>query len=243
MSQKSEVVVRRAGRDDLGAIAGLEKEVYGGLGTACYGLEYAEAWLETNPEGLFVAEADGEVVGYLYCQVTQFGFDILDRFRDYDLVTDHGYTRQSHDPSGNCVQVVTMCSKSAGAGWALIRESDEYGRKTGRRYYLGLSRMPGLDSYLKKVESLSGPLDAKTAAKVALHYAIETVRSVNAHIWVEDSPEIVITLPELCDPDPVVRKHARTPGAGLVAVLENCMRDPGSRNFAALLVRETPENK
>lgn len=241
MNRSSAVTVRQARPEDVDAIVDLEKTVYGPLGTACYGEEYVRAWLEVHPEGLIVAERDGRLVAYLYFQIVDFGFDKLDRFATYDETTDDGFTRRSHRPDGNCVLCVTACSIESGANRAVTEHVYDLGWKLGMKYTLSQSRMPGFDAYLRDLESRRIDIPAGVSPDaLALWYVLQTVIMVNGAIWpcLADRPDLPLPAPP--GPDPVLSKHFKYPGAGLAALLPRYMRDPQSRDYAALLVSEYP---
>jgi hypothetical protein len=229
---KDTIVVRDAKPEDTAAIAALEARIWGGLGTPCYGEDHVRAWLETHPAGLQVAEKGGRIVGYQYAQIISYRPEDAATFPSMDVLTDDGYTRRSHRPDGNAVYCVSICSEAPGAGRVLAEQPFRLARASGLRYVIGLSRLPGLSAYWDSL-----PADVRSGIdSVAAWYAYGVVTAFGGGSWPGFCPA-PLPFPPPTD-DPVLGKYVRIPGFGVAAVLKGRMRDPESRDYGALVVKD-----
>jgi len=239
MAHTADIVVRQATGNDVGGLIKLESDVYAPLGMEVYGSKYFHAWLETNPAGLLVAVQGGNIVGYKYWQSVNFSFQDLHLFRDYPSVTDGGFTRKSHIPLGNAMHGVTICSMRRGAGKALFNEAFRMAKDLEKGWYVGFTRIPGFDKTLKRLEASHQELSRNLSSEhLAAWYVLENARLAKSGVW-QTFPRVVqSTLPRLTTPDPALGKQLKFSGFKLAGILSNCMLDPQSRNFAALMIRK-----
>lgn len=240
MGSTHPIIARPAVSADIATLVALEKSVFAPLGTEYYGEAYFNAWFETNPDGLIVADCGGRVVGYQYSQWTNFAFDDFRHFATYHGATDGGFTRKSHRPDGNAVHCLSECSIMPGAGFVLGSSVIDLMMNFKKNFIVSQSRMPGFDNYAKSVENSNAPPDGVTLDELALWYAIGNAKLVGGKIWTAlvGQPNLDLPLPD--KKDPVLSGHLRFPGFGLAAILPNCMHDPQSRDYAALLVMTNP---
>ena len=115
------ISIREARREDVHQLAALEETVWGPLETCVYTREHFETWIEINPRCLLVAEEHGTVCAYVYGQIVDVLFRDRARFMTTcDEITDQGFTRETHDPRGNCLYGMSIVSLRPGAGRPLI---------------------------------------------------------------------------------------------------------------------------
>ncbi|MBN1585392.1 hypothetical protein JW899_03430 [Candidatus Uhrbacteria bacterium] len=242
MEDKFDIRVRRACPRDIPKIVALERDLYGSAKMEYYCEDHVWTWFRVNPEGLTVAERGSTVVGYSYSQRVDFDFEKIGLFTTHDQATDSGYTAATHRPNGNALYGVTVCSAWPGAGWHLMADTFALARRLGTEYTMGMSRMPRFDRFMKK-NGQDGNLipDSFPERDLALWYALETARIVNGTVWPNVGPKPDLPLPELRHPDPVIVHHLRFRNHGLAALLPNAVRDPQSRNYAALIVGRTAD--
>ncbi|MFH1047107.1 MAG: hypothetical protein V1738_02290 [Patescibacteria group bacterium] len=239
MSDKDEFALRPATEQDIKALMSLERRVYGPLGTGYYGEDHIRCWLEVFPDGFSVVGDAASLVGYQYSQIICFDPTKIADIKTFDMLTDCGYTRNSHQPTGNAAAVVSMCSVHRGAGRILSGSVFALAARYGLRYVVGFSRLPGFDRYCQELEDdgelLAGRYDE---LEVALSYSLDAAESVGCRPSDEYLQQLGRRFRRANSPDEVLRKHARQPGIHLAAVLPNFMTDPESRHFTAVVVSD-----
>jgi len=240
MEARSDLNIRIARHDDFDALTAIEQVTFGKQGISPYGAKYFEAWLQTNPEGFLVAEKEGTVSGYAYTQTVKFDPWRRPSAVNYDTITDHGFTRKTHDPSGNSCQCISGAAVAPGSGRALLKESVQRQSGRGIRYYFTFTRMANFDAWVRKYVHSDECADAvqATEQEMAVWYALENGRMTRGMVWPEVQNLNLPQLPRLKKLDSSLGPQLMVHGLGLLDVLPGCMTDPMSRNYAALLVKE-----
>lgn len=233
MKEKKEFTVRLAEAADTDRIMALERASYFANGMHCYGRDHVEAWLEVYPDGLYVAEWEGEVVGYTCTQLVDFDVHAPHVFKSHDLTTDGGYIRKTHQVGGNSVYGLSICSNVAGAARAMFDHICRTAKEQGRDYYLGSARIPGFDNF---IHSLNHSEDLIDLDELALWYVHECIEMVDGLTLPSFPAKPNFSLPHLGRPDPVLCKYLKAPNHYVVSVLPDYMQDSESRNFGVLMV-------
>ena len=227
--------VRLAEAQDIRRLAEVEKAAWQNEGTPVFGEEHFRTWLDLFPEGFFLTEENSIIVAYIYLQLIRFDADQA-QLPDYNALTDHGYTRSTHDPSGNHIFGVTICSLSRGAGRMLIDRLIAFSEER-RLPALGVSRIPDFSRYLAE-SGITEPT-AEEERSLALHYGIECAKMVQGKIhpraYAFHKPG---NYPPVKSPDSVLRTYLKHPDVMLFRLLPDFCQDPKSRNFNFLLIYE-----
>ncbi|QOR64750.1 GNAT family N-acetyltransferase [Cytobacillus suaedae] len=97
------------------------------------------------PEGALCVEIDGEILGSMTGLLVDF--DPGHPFHTWEEITDNGYIRRSHNPTGNTLYVVDICVKPAyrklDLGKLLMQSMYDVVIHKGIDRLLGGGRMPG----------------------------------------------------------------------------------------------------
>jgi hypothetical protein len=232
----TEYIIRPVRPSDLVDLARLEQEVWTPLAAPVLSLSNLSEWYEDHSPFFLVAEDAGTLCGYYfgrcitYCQAT------VSEFLCPTYTAGKGYTTHPHEPEGNCLYGISIASQKPGAGHALYVRVQEIYRERGLRYSIGISRLPGLDLYLRTYEhtesTVSGP---PSLSMMALWYSLESARLCTGISSLELTMLQELHLPKLSTPDPVLAFHLRN----LPYRIRGIIPDPQSRGFGALLVSET----
>ncbi|MCH2458150.1 MAG: carbon-nitrogen hydrolase, partial [Henriciella sp.] len=102
---KASVVVRNATLDDVSAIAALVLKVYGRPADG-YTPGMLRGQISSFPEGQFLVEYDGEVVGYAASFIVSA--DLALKPHDWIEITGNGYAAR-HDPEGDWLYGMEGC--------------------------------------------------------------------------------------------------------------------------------------
>ena len=236
---EDEIRVRRAQKKDIPQLINIEHIIWKPLGTPVFNAGYFMTWLKVNPEGFFVAECDGMLVGYTYTQIFNFVFEDVENFTSFDAIADHAYTTKTHNPAGNALFGVTITSTRKGAGRKLHEAILKYAQDLKKEYFVAATRLSGLSSYINMLIASGYDIEITTdlEKEVALWYAIECTKMLNGKIWdvCDKQPDIKLPQPE--KPDSVIAAHLSVNKEfGLAALLPEFMQDPQSKNYAILNV-------
>lgn len=113
-------------------------------------------WLEIFPEGLLLVEANGKVCGHHFSQIRKFDIQDSRDNRSWDELTDAGFCRTTHNPSGNVLYGVSISASVPGAGRFVFEAAVKQTQTLKLPRYVGACRIPGLAAY---VESLGKAAD------------------------------------------------------------------------------------
>lgn len=120
MLAMSKIRVRRAQPGDIEGILAIEEEVWP------FGLratrEQCVSRMQTFPEGIFVAEIDGEtLVGTVMTQIIKYEPDKVPL--SWNQITDNGFIKKSHNPGGDTLYGVDLsCSRFGGNSSKILME-------------------------------------------------------------------------------------------------------------------------
>jgi len=91
--EKSGVSIRRVARSDIDAVLAIDRKISGEQGLVTY-RDMVTADLGGPLDLSFVAEADGQVVGFIWCRLTYVGIPIIEVALTHMLVVDPDYQGQ-----------------------------------------------------------------------------------------------------------------------------------------------------
>ena len=111
MSEQSEarpkLIIRNAEPSDIPGIQELSRKVYAALGEAgAYTQAQLRGHLHQFPEGQFVADYEGKIVGF--CATFRIAADLAMRRHDWATITGRGYASR-HDPEGDWLYGMDVC--------------------------------------------------------------------------------------------------------------------------------------
>ncbi|HEX2792773.1 MAG TPA: hypothetical protein VHO23_03605 [Candidatus Paceibacterota bacterium] len=235
-----ELTVRNAASHDIEQLIAIEAAAWHGSGAPLLAREQFADWLEERSPYFLVAEKEGAACAYYFGRLIAFAPERIEAFLDPALVTGNGWSAHRANPFGNAVYGISVASVARGAGRALMDAVHERLRRDRVRYFLGFTRMTGLDAYLQGLERAGAGRLPAPEASVALWYAHENARLLGLRAWREGAARPALDLAPLRVPDPVIAFHVRGSTAGLMAVLPGYMPDRASRNYGALFVSERP---
>lgn len=126
MTTDTNIALRNAIFEDAPSIARVERESWP-TELAANEQQIRER-IRVFPQGQWIAERDGVVIGVLYAQrITQ---EFLDKTPiEYDLLTDHGNFVATHRPDGNIYQLISVGVSPAGRGVGVGRRLVDQHRK------------------------------------------------------------------------------------------------------------------
>jgi len=236
MSHTKDFVVRQATEADVDRLVELEKQVYGPLGTGYYGEEHIRCWLEVFPEGFFVVEQGGEIIAFSYSQISNSDDLLSGTITDWNLATDNGFTRKTHDPKGDSIWGLTALSTVPGGFFKLVEANYDLAKKLNLKYGFAFARMPGFNAYCSQFEH-SGAIDVNIAA---ICYVAGMVRGLGGELdsKLEHIADSNPQYPAPTHKDKVMVGHLSFPGVKIIGVVQDFMQDPQSRNYAAIILRD-----
>jgi hypothetical protein len=242
MSRDETVEVRRARVEDLSILAGIEQLVWSQLKTEILNIHHFKTWLDVFGEGFWVAEAAGKVVGYLAYQKVIFDLDKLSAL-SFNQATDHGFIHGTHIENGNCFYGISSCSIHAGAGGALAKSGERMTIAHGQKCAIAYCRMPGFSQYYEGICHLNQGSNFNPAQEnaLALNYCLETAGLVGGKIGKVSVPALDLDLPQVQNRDPVIGRFLKYTEFYLAGVVGGYMKDPLSRDFAAILIFDNPQ--
>jgi hypothetical protein len=232
--------VRPATAGDLDRIAELDRLAFAGAGMGHYGRSHVRCWMEINPEGLLVAWRGDMAVACCYSQYVDFSLADIPRLTTDAAFTDAAFTRKTHRPGGNAIHVVTVSSIVPGGRRALFDALARQLVAQSREFLILFSRVAGFDGYCRMLAGRGVDVDSLDAKQMARWYVLQCVAQHGGQVWSGVSRES-LALPPPSAPDPVLNKYLKDPGARVVAVLEEWIEDPASRNCSALVAIANPQ--
>jgi ribosomal protein S18 acetylase RimI-like enzyme len=98
--------IRKANIEDIPQILAVEEEAWPvGLRAT---EEMYRARIETFPKGTLVAEIEGKIQGVVVTQIVNFGSIINNKTLTWAQVTDNGFIKKTHDPTGDTLYGVNL---------------------------------------------------------------------------------------------------------------------------------------
>lgn len=240
MTNTTKHLIREVEASDLPALAAIEKQRWTRENTPILSLEKLEEWYQTKSPFFLVSEKDGVVEGYYYGMQIHFSLETYQEYTSADARTDQGYTVHTHDPTGTSVYGVNVVTIAPEAGALLNAEVHRRLRHFNAEYFIGFTRLVHLDRYLSAIEETHGGTLPYDEPAIALWYAHETMRLIDARKWEDYTKQADLALPALRRPDTILKFHVQGTLFGLLDVVSNYMEDPKSRNYGAFIVSSWP---
>ena len=201
---KKEIKVRQAENADIPGIVACHKAVYGDLyeDAELYGQRKYEFQLSAFPEGQFVAEINGEIVGYTTAVIVQLEDD--EHWYTYGEITGSG-TFSTHTPSGDTLYGADIAVhpdfRQRGISKRLYQKRLKLLKKYNLRRMVAHGRIPDYyrvsgkmtaQEYVRRVEAgemwdsaLRSHLSAGYQVKHLLLDYVEDEQSLNYATWLE----------------------------------------------------------
>lgn len=237
-----DITVRHVEERDLDSLVELDYEVWKALHTPLMSREDLASWLaEDSPFFLLAEDGDGPLA-YAFSRRMDFTFDraSIDAFLDPSLITGKGMTAWPHSARGNTGYGICVASLQPGAAGAIVKHQHKLVEEFGLPYFIGYSRLAGLDAYAKEVEASHGGALPCSLEDLALWYAHESARLLEMQEWDEVRRKPDLDLAPLSVPDPVLRFHVRYTRYGVLDIQPGYMEDPASRGYAVFMASKYP---
>lgn len=242
---KKGIVVRNATRKDLMRVVELEQSIFGAEGLVPFCYKHFATCLEAYPQGFFVAEENGSIVGYVYAQIIYFNpHDPVEitKWTSFDAIIGSEVLRASHKPNGDYHLGINIGSISPGAGKLLVDALVSLGQCTGKPV-LGMSRVSGLRTYLQSLKYMGIDIDSMYDERrhaIALAYVLQSATLVGGAVrLMESCPGVAhlssLQLPTVSVRDPVLCKYLLNKAVAVFAILPNFLNDPASAHYAVLI--------
>lgn len=171
------------------------------------------ARLEKFPDGFWVLDRGGEVVGTLTSCPIRYDPGADDQVKTWDDVTNHGYLHDIDLNTANALYLVSGSLRKHARGeltyTMFIDPPVALARRLGLRYVLTGARIPGYDAYCRRF----GDIDARD-------YAFRTINGCLVDPFLEMYRGLGFTVPD--------RNH----------IIEDFYPDETSRDYGAIVVRE-----
>lgn len=106
--------------------------------------------LKIFPQGFITVEINGQIKGVTTSQIIDYDPSSTNTWNE---LTGNGYIKNSHNPEGNAIYVVSVAvakdTQGLGLGGRLVDAQKELARKLDKKFLLLGARIPGYDSYCK----------------------------------------------------------------------------------------------
>ncbi|MBK8396694.1 MAG: GNAT family N-acetyltransferase [Leptospiraceae bacterium] len=199
----NKIKVRLWTKEDIPALVECQKKAYRDLPpTLLYDERKYTLQIEAFPEGQFLAEYEGQIIGYATSIIVQL--DNEERPYTYPELTGSG-TFSTHDPSGDSLYGADIAVDPDFRGLGVSKKLYEFRKKLMQRYNLrrliAYGRIPGFSSiqgkitgeeYIRRVvsgeikdSSLNAHLSAGYEVKKVLLDLVKDVPSGNYCTWIE----------------------------------------------------------
>ncbi len=204
MKAKGRITVRRWQEEDIPGIVACHKAVYGDLyeGDELYGRRAYSLQFAAFPEGQFLAELNGQVVGYTTSIIVQLDDD--EEVYTYEEITGSG-TFSTHTYSGDTLYGADIAVhpdfRRRGVSKRLYQKRRQLVRKYNLRRTVAYGRLPDYhlvsgkitaEKYVEKViagemwdSALKAHLDAGYRVKRVLMDYVDDEKSLNYATWLE----------------------------------------------------------
>ncbi len=152
-ANQAKITVRPWRAEDIPAVIACQQAAYADYPPGeHYGQRAYELQFSAFPEGQFLAEMDGEVVGYTTCIIVQLNDD--NHIYTYSEITGDG-TFSTHDPSGDTLYGADIAVHPAYRGRGVSKRLYKARRRLMRRYNLrrmvAYGRLPGYNAVAGKM--------------------------------------------------------------------------------------------
>lgn len=145
---KPRLIVRSATPQDVAAIAGLSRRVYGELSSS---QAMIRGHLNHFPQGQFVVEYEGTIVGY--CATCRIAEAVAMAPHSWDEITGHGFAAR-HDPKGDMLYGIEVAVdrnlRGKRIGQRLYNARKELCQQLGLKGIVFGGRIPGFARWHKK---------------------------------------------------------------------------------------------
>jgi len=197
------IETRNATFSDLDKVVELENKIWP-EGTRAP-REKFESRLKIFSVGFFIAIKEGDVVGVSTSEI--INYDSRNPPTSWEAITDNGWIKKTHKPSGNALYVVSIGAISrSGGGSALLEAQKNLCRKLSLDCMILGSRIPGYDDCCRK----------------------------NGEMGINDYVKLTRENGDSFDPE--LRFYFRN-GLRTIKIVANYMEDDSeSRNYGALMV-------
>jgi len=197
------IVIRNAEEKDINEIMMLENEIWP-EGTRATRDKF-ESRLKFFGGGFFLAYKGGGLIGVSTSEI--INYSPFTSINSWESITDNGFIKKTHNPSGNSLYVVSIGAKSrSGGGSALVQAQKELTSKLNLKYLVLGARIPGYDGY------------CVTNKEIPIEEYVKLKRENNEFV------------------DPELRFYTRN-GLELVKIMPSYMGDDkDSRNFGAIMI-------
>ena len=190
-SQKPRLTIRNAEVKDIPAIQALIAKVYTDIPGYTRGMLRGQ--LNQFPEGVFLAEFEGRVVGY--CVTFRIGGDVALKPHTCAEITGNGFASR-HDPEGEYLYGMEVCVDPDVRGWRIGQRLYDARKRLCEDLALrGIvfgGRLPSLSRRLKKYPSVEAYVDAVSKKQV---------RDLVLSFQLRNGFEIIGVLPEYMPAD------------------------------------------
>ncbi|MEV6341489.1 hypothetical protein AB0M12_43070 [Nocardia vinacea] len=152
------ILVRQATLDDLDEIMAVEQDWEESQRAS---RDQMTARLRAYPEGFWIFEQHGEVVGTLMGFPMRYEADRISELSDWDTVTGHGYYPVIDLDTANAIYLASGSLKRTargGTAYAVMMETPvELAERYGLDYVLTGAKIPGYDAYCRRFGEIDAP--------------------------------------------------------------------------------------
>lgn len=177
------------------------------------------AWIDVNPEGLWLGEYNNCVCAHTYCQNLHMDPRDKNEMRSFDEISDDATTRQTHKPEGQTCYVVSVSASLRKAGRQVTARAVRAFEESSQRFFVGTCRIWGLSAYMK---SRGYKIASQDVVEKYIQAIYKTVKGLAA------------TEEEVHDPVLSTFLNIR-PGSRIAHPVPNFMHDRLSSNWACMI--------
>jgi ribosomal protein S18 acetylase RimI-like enzyme len=203
------VKIRQAKIEDIPRILFVEKEAWGQGKSASE--EMFESRIRTFPEGTLLAEVNSKILGVVVTEIVDY--DLQKDAYTWREVTDNGFIKNSHKPTGNTIYGVDLSVipsfQRLGVGRKLLESIGKLAVRYNIKQGMLGGRIPGYHKY-------SGEMSVE-------EYVFATIKKENSAKPLD--PEI---------------SFYRKAGLEIVKIIPDYFEDPESLNYGILLLWRNP---